>query len=183
MALELNAPSPNAGGVDTPSAGAAAKDTLSSILSFTQGLIPLVVAIFLWYFGSTLKKMFGLTSPNINEIEWGRNVYLYSGLEALAYAAAGFLFGREVNRQRAERAEENADKAQKDASAANKDASAAHRAAADSAAGGKALAEGVRALDEAQSAGAADFAADRLAPRQPDVRALRRIADSFFPVR
>jgi hypothetical protein len=180
MALDNDTGVPDAGGPVPDPAGTATgdapKDVLTSILSFTQGLIPLLVAIFvLWYFGTTLKRMFGLTSPTaVNEIEWGRNVYLYSGLEALAYAAAGFLFGREVNRQRAERAEQTASKAQQDANAA-------HRAAANNAAGAKALAESVRAVDDAHAA--ADFAAERPAARQADIKALRRIADSLFPPR
>jgi len=102
--------------------------TLSAILSFTQGVIPLIIAIVaLWYFGTVLKRMFGLTGPTVTETEWGRNVYLYGGLEALAFAAAGFLFGREVNRQRAERAERHADSAQRDANSA-RNAAATSRA-------------------------------------------------------
>lgn len=160
----------------TGTAAGASSGALTSILSFTQGLIPLLVAIFvLWYFGTTLKRMFGLTSPTaVNEIEWGRNVYLYSGLEALAYAAAGFLFGREVNRQRAEGAEHRAAQAQQDASAAR-------RAAASHAANGQALAASVRALDDSQPRAAAELMDDKPAPRSPDIKALRHIADSLFP--
>jgi hypothetical protein len=148
---------------------------LASILSFTQGLIPLLVAILiLWYFGSALKRMFGLTTPAVNEVEWGRNVYLYSGIEALAYAAAGFLFGREVNRQRAERAEEHAEQAQQQANTANS-------AAAVSEAKGQSLAASVRAVAEDPAGGAA--AAELSPATRPDVRALRRIADSLYPSR
>lgn len=148
------------------------KETLTAILSFTQGLIPLLVAIVvLWYFGTVLKRMYGLTSPNVNEIEWGRNAYLYGGIEALAYAAAGFLFGREVNRQRAERAEENADKAQQLAQESQS-------AAAVGMANGKALAAGVRSLDDSalqpEVAGAASA-------KPPGIVALRRMADALFP--
>ncbi len=42
------------------------------------------------------------------ENEWTRAIYLYTGVEAIVFAAAGFLFGREVNRQRAESAEKTA---------------------------------------------------------------------------
>ena len=42
------------------------------------------------------------------EEEWARLVYLLSGVEAIAFAAAGYFFGREVNRARAEAAEEDA---------------------------------------------------------------------------
>lgn len=44
-----------------------------------------------------------------NELQWSRKVFLYGAVEAVAFAAAGYLFGKEVNRQRAESAEERAD--------------------------------------------------------------------------
>lgn len=40
--------------------------------------------------------------------EWARLIYLLSGIEAIVFAAAGFLFGREVHRERAESAEAKA---------------------------------------------------------------------------
>jgi hypothetical protein len=149
------------------------KGTLTAILSFTQGLIPLLVAIVvLWYFGTTLKRMFGLTGSAIGEIEWGRNAFLYGGIEALAYAAAGFLFGREVNRQRAESAEANADKAQQIAQVSQ-------NAAAVGLANGNALAESVRALDTAP--GYRESAEYGAAGARADVATVRRIADALFP--
>ncbi|MGS0524860.1 hypothetical protein ACU8V7_06330 [Zobellia nedashkovskayae] len=36
---------------------------------------------------------------------WSRLIYLFSGVEAIVFAAVGFLFGKEVNRKRAEKAE------------------------------------------------------------------------------
>lgn len=45
---------------------------------------------------------------SVEETSWSRAVYLLNGVEAVAFAAAGFLFGREVNRQRADEAEERA---------------------------------------------------------------------------
>jgi hypothetical protein len=47
------------------------------------------------------------------ELEWNRSAYLFAGVEAIAYAAAGFLFGREVHRQRAEQAEQRANAEQR----------------------------------------------------------------------
>lgn len=40
--------------------------------------------------------------------EWERWVYVFGAVEAIAFAAVGWVFGREVNRQRAEQAEEQA---------------------------------------------------------------------------
>lgn len=66
----------------------------------------LALAGFAWF----ITYMLGLTTTT--ETQWTRAVYLFTGAEAIAFAAAGFFFGREVNRQRAERAEDRADKAQ-----------------------------------------------------------------------
>lgn len=43
--------------------------------------------------------------------EWNRLIYLHKGIEVIALAAAGFFFGKEVNRERAESAEETAKEA------------------------------------------------------------------------
>lgn len=72
------------------------------------GLVTWVALIILFFFAVIVIYMFKRTSAN--EIEWGRAVYIYGGVEAVAFAAAGFLFGREVNRQRAESAESRAEK-------------------------------------------------------------------------
>jgi len=43
-----------------------------------------------------------------SEQAWLRTIYAFAGVETLAFAAAGFLFGREVNRSRTEAAEARA---------------------------------------------------------------------------
>lgn len=43
------------------------------------------------------------------ELSWARATFLFTGVEALAFAGAGYLFGREVNRGRAENAEGHAE--------------------------------------------------------------------------
>lgn len=169
--LNPNAPSPLPINTIPPDR---VKDTLAVILSFTQGLIPLLVAIVvLWFFWTTLKRMFGLTGSTTTELEWGRNAFLYGGVEALAYAAAGFLFGREVNRKRAESAEANADKAQQIAQVSQ-------NAAAIGLANGNALAESVRALDY-QASSSLESAASVAPGARADVATVRRIADALFP--
>lgn len=78
--------------------------------------LPVIVAIAaLIFFAFQIYYMRSLTGAETPESQWGRSVYLFAGVEAIAFAAAGFLFGREVNRQRAEKAENRADKSQKDA--------------------------------------------------------------------
>lgn len=170
IALNSGTPPPS----EPPAGGL--KANLEAVLSFTQGLVPLLVAIIvLWYFGTVIKRMFGLTDPAaIGEVQWGRNAYLYAGVEALAYAAAGFLFGREVNRRRAEKAEENADRAQREANAAQ-------RVAAQSVANGRALAEGVREFERAQTERRAATKEATHSPEQTESKMLRGLADKFFP--
>src|ERR1051325_3701224 len=89
---------------------------LASILSFIQGIVPLVVAIVvLYFFWTQLKSMMSLAQANAAEPLWSRSAYIYGGVEAIAFAAAGFLFGREVHRKRAEEAEKRADDNQQQA--------------------------------------------------------------------
>lgn len=51
----------------------------------------------------------------VKDPDWSRLIYLFSGVEAIVFAAAGFLFGKEVNRKRAEQAEIEKDHAKKQA--------------------------------------------------------------------
>ncbi len=68
------------------------------------GYVPYIVAIMVLiaygFFISFLIGKVGAKDP-----DWSRLIYLFSGVEAIVFTAAGFLFGREVNRRRAENAE------------------------------------------------------------------------------
>jgi hypothetical protein len=77
-----------------------------------------------------------LGNTTVEEKVWTRKAYLLHGVEAIAFAAAGFLFGKEVHRQRAEKAEEAA--------------KGAMRQAADAEGRGKKLALTVKAAAERQ---------------------------------
>ncbi len=44
--------------------------------------------------------------------QWDRLIYVFGGAEAVAFAAAGYFFGKEVHRERAEKAEDKAKKAE-----------------------------------------------------------------------
>ena len=93
----------------------------------------LVAGIAVVGFGAFI--IFLLSNLKMEEPQWTRAVFLLNGVEAITFAAAGYLFGREVHRGRAENAEKRADlaedKAQKNENAANK---------------GRALAKAVTAL-------------------------------------
>lgn len=53
-----------------------------------------------------------LNADTADATEWERWVYVFGAAEAIAFTAIGWMFGREVNRQRAENAEGNAESAQ-----------------------------------------------------------------------
>jgi hypothetical protein len=71
-----------------------------------------------------------------NDIQWSRAIYLFGGVEAVAFAAAGYFFGTQVQRGRVEEAKKEADAATQVKEAAQTTASAERRAA-------RVLAEGV----------------------------------------
>lgn len=56
-----------------------------------------------------------VTWTDEDEVEWTRLAWIFSSIEAIAFAAAGALFGSTVQRQRAETAEANAKKNATDA--------------------------------------------------------------------
>ncbi len=92
----------------------------------TVGLVVAVLALF--SFGLLILYMLSRTS-NASELEWQRDVYLLSGVEAVAFAATGFLFGKEVHRQQAEQATARADKAEAKAAEAQQNTQLANRTA------------------------------------------------------
>jgi len=57
-----------------------------------------------------------------DDLTWTRSVYLLSGIEAVAFAGVGWLFGKEVHRERADNAEKRADASQKAAMQAGEQA-------------------------------------------------------------
>jgi hypothetical protein len=79
------------------------KGTIATVL----GVIALVAFFFSAYY---LAKHIG-----DGQQQWDRLVYIFGGIEAVAFAAAGYFFGKEVNRARAETAEKKAEDAEKTA--------------------------------------------------------------------
>lgn len=58
---------------------------------------------------------FMITQIAAEEITWTRLAWLFASVEAIAFGAAGALFGSTIQRQRAENAEQRADSNQKSA--------------------------------------------------------------------
>ena len=113
--------------------------------------------------------------------EWDRLIYLFGGLEAVVFAAAGALFGTSVQRG-------NLADARNDASQARQEADTARTQAQRNVAGaekGKVLAEACRAAAQATQApserqGARDEM-DQFEATSPDLRTLVTLADRLFP--
>jgi hypothetical protein len=61
--------------------------------------------------------VFLLAQTGTSDVRWTRMAWVFASVEAVAFAAAGLLFGSTVNRQRAERAEEVAEASERDAQA------------------------------------------------------------------
>jgi hypothetical protein len=82
-----------------------------------------------------------------DDVEWSRLAWIFASVEALAFGAAGALFGSSIQRERAEKAEQAASENAQDA------------------ANGRALAEAIKAEDPQQAGGAAGL--ETLGPGAP----------------
>lgn len=71
------------------------------------------IALLLW--AAFTGFMIAQASTN-NEVDWTRLAYLFASVEAIAFGAAGALWGTTVNKQRAEQAEGRASANERDAS-------------------------------------------------------------------
>jgi hypothetical protein len=149
------------------------KDAAVSWLTLPNIVACLIIVVY----GVFLIYMLRMVSVP-EEITWMRTTYLLNGFEAIAFAAAGYLFGKEVHRQQAENAETRADKAQDEASEAQETAN-------------DALTKGYR-LTEAIKAQAAAQAGPLLKAKsiggetevaQGDFDYLTSLADELFPVK
>lgn len=155
------APAPAAPGAREPAATVAAGPAL------WVGAFALLL-----YFGMVFYLMRHTTLP---DNEWTRSIYLFSGIETIAFAAAGFLFGREVNRARAEVAEGRAH-------AESQRATAAQRQATEATVKGKVLTRRIRDLADTPPDG--DARARGVNADAPPLDPLRQLADEaqrLFP--
>ena len=83
-------------------------------------LVQVVAAVSVVFFGAI--SVYLIRHVSDPDPQWSRLVYIYAGLEALVFAAAGALFGSRVQRSNALAAEKRAASAEAAASAAAKDA-------------------------------------------------------------
>lgn len=94
-------------------------------------VVGIACAILIGYGSAALFLFLNVTVPSET---WTRYTFLFGGIEAVAFAAVGYLFGKEVHRQQAEKAEKRAQDAQTEVVAANSRAVDAERKGRDLAA-------------------------------------------------
>lgn len=112
--------------------------------------------------------MFLLFRLGLNDLQWTRATYLLNGVEAIAFAATGFLFGREVQRGRAESAEQRAKNAETIARQNQEDATKGRSLAAMIKATAGVELRSFSAVEERRTTGS-------------DLSALVRTAEGLFP--
>src|SRR5437868_764188 len=78
-----------------------------------SGASLIAAAIVLTGFG--IFVVFLLGKSGADEIKWARLAWVFSSVEAVAFGAAGALFGSNIQRSRAEKAEEQARRSSHDA--------------------------------------------------------------------
>ncbi len=119
------------------------------------------------------------------ELTWSRFVYIFSGVEAIAFAAAGYFFGREVHRERADKAETALAKTQAQAESAQGQANVLASENKSLQAKGEMLAESIRAKAIGHQARAGVYSAlgaSSSAPlTQADYEELVQLANKAFP--
>jgi hypothetical protein len=154
------------------------------------------IVIVVVYVGFVLLA-FNRADDELPETDWSRSVYVLLGVEAIAFTAVGWLFGREVHRGEAKVAEKHADEAKQDArleksrADAAKDHAAQERSRAEAAeTKGRVLANAVHSLTEpeAEPAGGDERGPAEgrtrgveLTPPSRAADALRNLADQLFP--
>ena len=108
-------------------------------------------------------------ADNAEEKLWGRYEWVFGALQAVAFTAVGWVFGREVNRSTAETATKQVETARAEA----KTARDANAPLIEKVAHGRALADAVRSVSTPATA-------DRALDPSP-ITSLKSLADSLFP--
>jgi hypothetical protein len=142
----------------------------------TTSKAPVLWAAFVVLVAFSVLLVYMFHHVSTDDKSWSRYSYLYGSVQAIAFAAAGALFGTQVQRQQTKHAVDLA-----------KDAQRRGDDNADAAAKGKALAGAVRAEREAHKDLPGVAGADLSAPQTPQQSAaatasrLAAIADELFP--
>jgi hypothetical protein len=122
---------------------------------------------------------------NAEETQWMRWIYLLNGVEAIAFAAAGYFFGSEVNRKAAENAKQDAENSKNDAADANNRATGAEKDAVKANANGRALTAVISAKSKGHQTRSGSYgklgAEDVVGIGKADLNELADLAKQLFP--
>jgi hypothetical protein len=146
-------------------------DALRNRVAVGVAILALVaLAVMIW-------ALWGKADDTNNETAWARWTFLLAGVEAIAFAGAGFLFGREVNRAAVQTA-------QSQAAEANENALQQAERAGSATAAGRTVRNAIEAKARVAlgADGPADFLGDEAAAVVPvDLRELIELARTTFP--
>lgn len=160
------------GDESSPIADKANQSDRNSALDFVA---PAAAVAILVLFAYVLVRL--LQSTSLPPQEWDRALHLLNGVEAVAFAAAGYLFGKEVHRREAKRADERAQEAQGRAEKSGLDAANGRRLARKIK---DASRHGLRPVDPDSDA-LQHFSSNQPPPVDPVLADLARSADDLFP--
>jgi cytochrome bd-type quinol oxidase subunit 1 len=140
--------------------------------------LTVVAIVILAGFAVLLYHMYQV-APTREETLWNRSLVLFGSVEAIAFTAAGYLFGKEVHREQAQKAEQRAEEK-------TAEAGAARAAAAEAKAKGESLKKAIEAKQPSLSRGTMD---ESLQPRAGGgdpaggaaLNELATLAQSLFP--
>lgn len=160
-------------------------------LSDLKGLLAPIVAL-LVLLGFSVFVIHMLGQVGVDETQWTRALYLLAGVEAIAFAAAGFFFGSEIRRQQVESTQEQVentqeqlDQAQDQVRAAWQETGAADNRAIEAEVKGRALATAIRAetvgLRRAVERLMRLDTEDALKTVEADLGMLETLANELFP--
>jgi hypothetical protein len=126
------------------SSGTVGKDTQDSTARVRYLVTVTIAVVLLLAFGLLVYYLNGKADGE-NELAWQRRIYLFGGVEAIVFTAVGWIFGREVNRQQVDAAENRANASDQKADAAANKAAVADAKVADLGARGEAAKAAVQA--------------------------------------
>lgn len=168
----------------TPAANTPSSSSDSRPFWLTLVLIGIAVVILVG-FAAIVVYMLRYSGAKTTEVVWNRRVFVFGGIQAIAFTAVGWLFGREVNRGTAEAAQEQAKEAADDAKTANEAAQVKATEAAEARVKGTTLAAAVKASAEnAQpeiSPSDPGFATASIATNSSQLQSLASLVDLLYP--
>jgi hypothetical protein len=148
-------------------------------------LVTVVIAVVLLVaFGLLILYLNGRAASG-SELTWQRRVYLFGAVEAIVFTAVGWIFGREVNRQQVDAAENRANTSEQRADAAVDEAADAKAKAADLAARGEASKAAVlarhTALSNAQGVRTKSVYGDKAGAASTELEDLANFMRTLYP--